>query len=312
MGDAGSDVSLGLSTPSGAAMLPAAYSYIAINVPSWASLVEAIPQPTIVTDESLRSAILATGYPWRVQDIGTGVEMLLVPPGTFSMGCSASDGVVCWGDENPAHPVTITEPYYIGRYEVTQAQWQAKMGSNPSYFQDPSAQVPPDEVPNRPVESVSWDVVQGFLTTTGLRLPTEAEWEYAYRAGTATAFHGFTGALSGTNDDTLVESIAWYWTGSCSSGAGCQTHPVGQKAANGFGLHDMAGNVYEWVSDWYSGAYYASSPLTDPGGPASGAERVRRGGSITFGTGLLRSSFRASNPPHISYFGCGFRVARNP
>ena len=118
---------------------------------------------------------------------------------------------------------------------------------------------------NRPVEAVSWNTIQGFLSATGMRLPTEAEWEYAYRAGTTTAFHGWAGQPAGTNDDSLVGNIAWY-----SSNSGGQTRPVGGKAANGFGLHDMAGNVWEWVSDWYGSSYYASSPLEDPQGPTSG------------------------------------------
>jgi formylglycine-generating enzyme required for sulfatase activity len=206
------------------------------------------------------------------------------------------------------HFVTLTNAYYMGRYEVTQAQWSAQTGSNPSWFASASAQVPAQQVPNRPVETVSMAAIEDFLAATNLRLPTEAEWEYAYRAGTPTAFHGFAGAPNGTDDDTLVGSIAWY-----GSNAGGQTHPVGQKAQNGFGLYDMSGNVYEYVNDWYSETYYASSPTTNPPGPASGAYRVIRGGSWGFTARFGRSSYRgytdAAGGAGPNY---GFRVARNP
>jgi formylglycine-generating enzyme required for sulfatase activity len=232
--------------------------------------------------------------------------MVLIPPGTFQMGCSASGAYACNSDENPVHTVTLTNAFYMGRYEVTQAQWQARMGSNPSWFQSASSQVPADQVPNRPVEQVSWNTVQGFLAQTGMRLPTEAEREYAYRAGTTTAFHGYTGNLSGTNDDTSVGNIAWYGTNSND-----QTRPVGGKLANGYGLYDMSGNVWEWVNDWYGSTYYSSSPQNNPTGPASGSYRVFRGGSRVSGTNDLRASDRHASSGYSSYH-VGFRVARNP
>jgi formylglycine-generating enzyme required for sulfatase activity len=157
------------------------------------------------------------------------------------------------------------------------------------------------------VEQVSWNMIQGFLSATGMRLPTEAEWEYACRAGTTTAFHGWAGQTAGTNDDNLVGSIAWY--ASNSSG---QTRPVGGKAANGFGLHDMAGNVWEWVGDWYGSTYYTSSPLEDPQGPSSGSNRVLRGGSWLSAAGSVRSSGRVGLSPGDADRFFGFRVARAP
>jgi formylglycine-generating enzyme required for sulfatase activity len=183
------------------------------------------------------------------------------------------------------------------------------MGSNPSHFQSASTQVPAAQVPNRPVEKVSWNTVQGFLAQTGMRLPTEAEWEYAYRAGTTTAFHGYTGNPSGTNDDTLVGNIAWY-----SANSNSQTRPVGGKLANGYGLHDMSGNVWEWVNDWFGDTYYSSSPQNNPTGPASGVYRVVRGGWWFNGADYLRASNRDIITPDYAYFyyGFGFRVARAP
>jgi formylglycine-generating enzyme required for sulfatase activity len=205
----------------------------------------------------------------------------------------------------------ITQPFYMSRTEVTQSQWTAVMGSNPSSHQTASAQVPASQVPNRPVERVSWNTIQGFLSATGMRLPTEAEWEYAYRAGTTTAFHGWAGQPAGTNDDSLVGTIAWY-----SSNASSQTRPVGGKAANGFGLHDMAGNVSEWVSDWYLSNYYASSPLEDPQGPGpgSGFGRVLRGGAARWSSPEELRASRRFYQTSLNYGSLtdGFRVVREP
>jgi formylglycine-generating enzyme required for sulfatase activity len=273
----------------------------------WATVLEQSPDPAIVTSGSLRKAIAATGLPWRVRDNATNIEMLLVPPGTFNMGCSTSVSYSCNSDESPVHAVTLTNAYYIGRYEVTQAQWTARMGSNPSFFQSASAQVPAAQVPNRPVEMVSWNTIQGFLAATGLRLPTEAEWEYAYRAGTTTAFHSMPALPNGTNLDTQVGIIAWF-----NGNANSQTRPVGGKAPNGFGLHDMSGNVSEWVNDWSLNTYYASSPSTNPPGPQNGVYRANRGGSRFSLSDGLRSSERNGNNPTLVNSSLGFRVARNP
>jgi len=278
-----------------------------IVVPPWATLVEAYPDSLVVTDANLRAAITATGFAWRVKDTATQIEMMLIPPGTFQMGCSASQSYACTSGENPVHSVTLTNAFYMGRYEVTQAQWTARMGSNPSAFQIEGPEVPLEQVPQRPVERVSWNTIQGFLGQTGMRLPTEAEWEYAYRAGTTTAFHGYTGQLSGTNDDNLLGNIAWFTNNSNS-----QTRPVGGKLGNGFGLHDMSGNVWEWVNDWYGSNYYSTSPPVNPQGPSSGSNRVLRGGVwVDFSNGC-RASCRSYFNPVVSYDVVGFRVARTP
>ena len=263
----------------------------------WCTVLEQAPDPTVVTDEALRSAMVATGHPWRVRDNASGIEMLLVPPGAFQMGCSqASTNFGCNSSEQPVHTVTLTTAFYIGRYEVTQAQWEARMGNNPSSFQGD---------PQRPVEQVSWNTIQGFLSATGLRLPTEAEWEYACRAGTTTPLHSGPGFANGTTDDTLVGQIAW-WTGNSRG----QTHAVGGKAANALGVHDMLGNVWEWCGDEYSD--YTSVPQTNPTRPGYGSSRVLRGGSWNYVAVFVRSSYRYGDSPGFKDGGIGFRVARAP
>jgi formylglycine-generating enzyme required for sulfatase activity len=266
-----------------------------VTVPSWATLVEAQPDPAVVTNATLREAITASGLAWRVRDTATQMEMLLVPPGAFTMGCTASTGWGCFSWEYPTHAVTLTQSFYMGRYEVTQSQWVAKMGSNPSYFQGAAF---PDAA-NRPVELVSWTTIQGYLSATGLRLPSQAEWEYACRASTTTAFN------NGSSDDATVGTIAWYL-----SNSGGQTHAVGGKAANALGLHDMAGNVWEWVNDWFGG--YSSYAQTNPLGPVSGSSRAYRGGGWSDNTDYVRSSCRIQLLPGSAYRAIGFRVARSP
>jgi formylglycine-generating enzyme required for sulfatase activity len=228
--------------------------------------------------------------------------MLLVPPGTFQMGCSQGSTLYgCHPEEQPEHAVTLTRAIYLGRYEVTQSQWQARMGSNPSYFQGL-----PDSS-NRPVEYVSWNTIQGFLAATGTRLPTEAEWERACRAGTTTAFHGTPDDPLGTNDDRRAANfIAWI-----GEGIATETKPVGQKLGNGLGFHDMSGNIWEYVADLFGDSYYAVSPTTDPRGPDSHPNgwHVMRGGAHAH-PDWCRSSARAAGDIGDRYR--GFRVARDP
>lgn len=263
--------------------------------PAWATVLEQSPDASVVYDASLRAAISATGLPWRVRDNGTGIEMVLIPPGTFSMGCSASDSYSCNPDET-VHQVTLTQAFYLGRTEVTQAQWVAKMGSNPSKFTGDTS---------LPVEQVSWNDIQPFCAKNGLRLPSEAEWEHAYRAGTTTAFHGWAATPSGTKDDKQLGNIAWF-AGNSSK----KTHPVAGKAANGFGLFDMAGNVWEWVDDRHGD--YPSGAQTNPTGPSSGDERALRGGDWSNRGSGCRASGRGSGTPDSRHNIIGFRVARNP
>ena len=289
----------------GTATATNAFTYISIVVPTWATLLEAVPDPTVVTDANLRAAIVASGFAWRIKDTSSNIEMLLVPAGTFMMGCSASNSYACGSDENPTHQVTLTQAFYMGRYEVTQAQWTAKMGSNPSYFV-PANGYSSDTT--KPVEEVSWNMIAstgGFNSVTGLRLPTEAEWEYAYRAGTTTAFHSYPAQPNGFNDDTLLGNIAWY-----IANADSQTNAVGGKLANGLGLHDMSGSLWEWCQDWYGP--YSSGSVTNPTGPTTGASRLLRGCSWIYGSNACRASERGICSPSYIHYYVGFRVARTP
>jgi formylglycine-generating enzyme required for sulfatase activity len=263
------------------------FGAVCAGTPAWATLLEYFPDPAVVTNPTLRAAIISSGRPWRVRDTATQMEMVLVPQGTFVMGEAG------WAE--PVHSVTLTQAFYMGRYEVTQGQWEAKMGRNPSAFQGQSDSV------SRPVEQVTWNTIQGYLSATGMRLPSEAEWEYACRAGTTTAFN------NGSSDDATVGTIAWYDSNSVG-----QTHAVGGKAANALGLHDMSGNVWEWVNDWYDGTYYSVSPSTNPLGPVSGSSRVLRGGCSNNYSYNVRSSYRHHLTPDITSGVVGFRVARTP
>ena len=296
-----------VATFGGSATAERGFQYVQVTVPSWATLIEPLPDPAVVTNASLRTAIVATGYAWRVRDNISQIELLLVPPGTFDMGCSPSNQFSCGFGENPVHAVTLTTAFYIGRYEVTQTQWAGRMGENPAYFQSASTQVPLAQVANRPVERVSRNMIQTFLVSTGLRLPTEAEWEYSYRAGTSTAFHSMPAFPSGTSDDTQIGNIAWIAEN--SSG---QTRPVGQRSANALGLYDMSGNVWEQVQDRYASEYYAVSPQFDPPGPESGTGHVIRGGGWDSTAFPARASFRGNILPDYIGLNMGFRVARNP
>ena len=260
---------------------------------SWCEVLRQDPDPTVVTNPELLSDIFNTDLPWRVRDIGTGIEMLLIPPGTFQKG------------KNLLQQVKLTKAFYLGRYLVTQSQWQGKMGNNPSHFKDKV------DSASRPVEKVSWNDIAGFSTETGLRLPTIAEWEYACRAGTTTALHSMPGYPNGTNDASLLGNIAWY-----SDNSGNETHTVGGKAANAFGLYDVLGNVMEWVEDYQEGYYnyFGIVNIINPIGPAQGSNRVVRGGSYRCGSQAQGCSafYGYDTSPDEIRPDFGFRVARTP
>lgn len=234
----------------------------------------------------------APPQPERLNDYVTnpvGMTFVRIAAGTFEMG--SIDG---YEDEQPVHPVFISRPFYLSITPVTQAQWSAVMGNNPSAFSGAS---------DRPVESVSWEDAQVFCyqlqrhEPRGLyRLPTEAEWEYAARAGTKTAYHF-------GNDVGPLADHAWYL-----DTTGYAPQPVGQLKANTWGLYDMYGNVWEWVHDWYG--QYDSDAVTDPAGPSRGSYRVIRGGSWGNGQRNCRSSFRNRLGPAMRSRHIGFRLLR--
>jgi formylglycine-generating enzyme required for sulfatase activity len=234
----------------------------------------------------------------KAVDLGDGValELVLVPAGRFRMGSPAKEARR--DDDEAQHWVRVTKPFYMGKCEVTQEQWAKVMGTDPSHFKGAK----------NPVEHVSWDDSQEFLKKlNGLgkepgqfRLPTEAEWEWACRAGTRTRF------CSGDADGALAE-YAW------SDANGNSTRPAGTRKPNAWGLFDMHGNVWEWCGDWY-GAYGGGwMPKQDPAGPATGWGRVLRGGSWGADPGTCRSAIRVKNVPASgSEYFFGFRVVAVP
>jgi len=273
-----------------------------ITVPEWGTLIEAAPDPSVIYDPAIRQAILESGFAWRVRDNATQMEMLLVPGGSFMMGCPTASG--CYADEYPLHSVTISSSFYMGRFEVTQAQWIAQMNYNPSYFQAPQFPGSMD----RPVDWVSWNNIQGFMNATGMMLPTEAQWEYAARAGTTTTYHGTAAQPEGSDDPAILPSIAWYNTVPGDAFYGTQVG--GGKLANGFGLHDMTGNVWEWVRDRYAADYYSYSPVIDPAGPSTGGYRPIRGGGCGYDADSCRISARGEGPTSFAHGMIGFRAIR--
>jgi formylglycine-generating enzyme required for sulfatase activity len=213
--------------------------------------------------------------------------MVAIKGGTFAMGSNEGDA-----DEKPVHSVTLSN-FYLGKTEVTQAQWRAVMGTNPSNFKG-------DDLP---VESVSWDDVQEFInrlnsiTGKNYRLPTEAEWEYAAGGGS-----GNRTKWAGTNSESYLGDYEWFTNNSNS-----RTQPVATKRPNSLGLYDMSGNVWEWCSDWYGP--YTSTSKTNPRGVSSGSNRVLRGGCWDDTAGYCRVSFRYSYTPGGRGINLGIRLA---
>lgn len=247
-------------------------------------------------------------------------HMVCIPAGRFLMG-NVSGHPAGEEDETPVHEVVITRPFLMGRTEVTQAQYEAVMGNNPSSFTGE----------DHPVEEISWgaavafcnalSILEGYdtcytngsegticdFTANGYRLPTEAEWEYACRGGTGTDV--YTGNLTSNECDPLdpaLDAAAWY----CGN-AKETTQPVASKMPNGYGLYDMHGNVWEWCWDRYDAHYYSESPLENPRGPATGKTRVFRGGSYRNLAQSCRSAIRSNFYGGYRYSYYGFRVVRS-
>ena len=287
----------------------------ALSVDSWAEVLEQEPDPKVVTDADFLKRIVETKLPWRVRDMKSGMEMLLVPPGEFVMGMSPGDKTAD-NNEKPPHDVTISKPFYLGKTEVTQEQWVKVMQNNPSKHVLPSlvqqyrdqgmtkkeaeAKAGPDGNQsgsrNYPVNNVSWDDCQKFCNQTGLRLPTEAEWEYACRAGVREKYYG---------DPELISSDSTNDWG-----------VVGRKLANALGFHDTLGSVSEWCNDFYHQDYYKTCEdgVVDPKGPSSDnprSYRVLRDGDGHLGSG--GASARSHDTPRThAYYNVGFRAARTP
>ena len=224
---------------------------------------------------------------------GVSFDMIKVEGGTFTMGATPEQGSDALNNEKPAYQVTLSD-YYIGETEVTQALWQAVMGSNPSWFNGNS----------NPVEKVTWYDCQEFirklnsLTGRTFRLPTEAEWEFAARGGNKSKGYKYAGSNS-------IDDVAWY-----DSNSGSMTHAVKTKSPNELGIYDMSGNVCEWCQDWYGS--YSSNAQTNPAGPSNGSYRVSRGGSWYRSARYCRVSPRSFNSPDNGSYGNGLRLALVP
>lgn len=225
------------------------------------------------------------------RDNSLNMKFAIIPSGCFQMGSSTTT------EESPVHEVCL-ERFYLSKHEVTQAQWKAVMGTNPSSWSSCGEQCP--------VNSVSWNSVQDFINrlnelgSNKYRLPTEAEWEYACRGGEQQKY-------CGGND---LDLFAWH-----SGNSEPNIHPVGRKAPNGYGLYDMSGNVWEWVFDRYDAKFYANSPKNNPQGPVPPYQqhkRIFRGGSVKSSQDYMRPTLRNANDPRTSFGDLGFRLVRVP
>lgn len=255
----------------------------------------------------LVTALLAFAQP-QTRTNGVGMEFVLVPAGSFIMGAFQPQCAAAGAGDNvteaqyqeclklakeasrPGFKAVVAKPFYIGKYEVTQEQYQKVMGTNPSYHTQPVVGAPTG---NYPVDSVTWADTQAFLKKLNAmekgaryRLPTEVEWEYAARAGT-----------EGETQGGKIQDLAWFM-----NNAGYVTHPVGQKQPNPWGIHDALGNVWEWVQDFYDNDYQPKGPK----GPAKGAEHVLKGGGFQAHSKNIRVVVHAGGPGSV--ISTGFRV----
>ena len=270
--------------------------------------------------ERLENPPRLAGSSWKSP---SGMEFAWIPAGRFVMG--SPNGEEGRDDDEVQHEVRISEGFWMGRYEVTQGEWEEVMGSNPSMIKACG--------PRCPVEMVSWFDAEEFIRRLNrreagsgyeYRLPTEAEWEYAARAGSAGATPEGDLRILGKYNAPVLDGQAWYGGNAgvtYASGRDCSkfeetqyevgrcgTHPVGLKRGNAWGLYDMLGSVYEWTADWYGA--YPSGTVTDPRGPSTGSARVYRGGGWFSGAGVVRSAYRRGYSPGNRNPGIGFRLVR--
>jgi formylglycine-generating enzyme required for sulfatase activity len=288
--------------------------------------------------QNQRQAVESLGLPLEVKTRKTGISFRLIPAGTFTMGnpMSELDNMVAagidrrYGEREKEHRVILTQPFYCGTHEVTQGQWQQVMGKNPSHFTSAGQ--------DAPVEQVNWNDCQWFLQKLcqlegvpngTFRLLTEAEWEYACRAGTEKLLYNGDLVIKGLYNSPALDPIAWYGGNSGVNYQGAYdssywkekqyrhfqagTHPVGEKKCNAFGLHDMIGNVWEWCQDWYQDRDdgYPSGSFTDPSGPRSGIGCVHRGGSWISYARSCRSAYRWRFTPDFRNHDLGLRLMLN-
>jgi len=239
--------------------------------------------PAGAADEALQALDpLKKKMEWEASQLRRLSEMVRISSGRFSMGTEGADP-----HEAPVHEVVV-DAFDLDKYEVTQLQYLSVVGENPSYF---------NKCLVCPVEKVSFDEAAAYCKRTGKRLPTEAEWERAARSGRTGPYHW---------GKDLVDLYAWY-----GNNAGGQSRPVGTRNPNPLGLQDMAGNVWEWVADWYAPGYYRNSPQRNPKGPKTGTTKVIRGGAWGNPPEFLTHSFRGHRDPKTRYINVGFRCARD-
>ncbi len=244
----------------------------------WSVSAEEKSEKTLNAKELLR--LLQGKIEWESAQLRRLAETVLIPAGEFRMGSSSG-----LKNEKPVHKVYVGG-FYMDKYEVTQLQYESVMGNNPSYFK---------KCLLCPVEKVSFHNAEAYCKKLEKRLPTEAEWEKSARGGKEGIFYW---------EDNDPEYYAWIGNNSDH-----RTHPVGERQPNAYDLHDMAGNVWEWVQDWYDPAYYKHSPGKNPKGPESGKKRVVRGAAWGYSPELLRHTYRESFDPNTRYINGGFRCA---
>jgi formylglycine-generating enzyme required for sulfatase activity len=247
------------------------------------------------------------GFGEKTRTNSMGMEFVLIPAGSFYQEV---DIVNEFNEKLYSPKMIVSKPFYLGKYEVTQEQWAAVMGSNPSHSIHRGR--------TNPVSGVSWDDAQEFIKrlnakegTTRYRLPTEAEWELAARGGTDTMFFFMKDEgirNEGAWEDAARQLDAYAW---CKDNSDRTTHPVGQKKPNPYGLYDIYGNVWEWVQDW-AGDLPQDPEITDYRGPPEGSSRVHRGGAWGSLAENCRSANRGNLTPDYRYFGLGFRLAFSP